>query len=101
MSSRRRLVITIAAQRDIDGILLFDRRRWGNDQRRRYGTVLRRRLRLLVGYPERGLAPPALYPDCGSPAIEARVASCCATDEQISIGRILRGNRNAAEEIAR
>lgn len=62
---------------------------------------LRRSLRLLVDYPERGLARPDLYSGCRSPTIEAHVAFYTVTEDAIVVDRVLHHNRDAGEEVAR
>ena len=71
MSARsRRLTIKPDAQADIDWILLFTRKRWGADQRRRYRARLTHALNGLRDHPELGPTRNDLFPGCRNLSVD-------------------------------
>jgi toxin ParE1/3/4 len=101
MSARkRRLTIKPEAQLDIDEILLYTRKRWGLDQRRRYRTRLYDAMRSLRDYPERGREREEYFPGCRGLVVERHVVFYRLTDDEVVVVRILHGSQDATDEVA-
>lgn len=100
MPSSRRLVLSDEARLDLRDIRRYTAKRFGIEQRDRYYARLIQSLRLLVDFPERGVArsEPSGY---RSLVIEFHVAFYRVEDDRIVVDRVLHQNRNADEELAR
>jgi toxin ParE1/3/4 len=92
--SRYRLTIRESAKRDIDDILLHTRTHWGVDQRRRYGSTLRRAIRTLVDYPELGSKRDDLFLGCRNLFVERHVIYYQIMGDEINVGRVLHISQN-------
>lgn len=100
MSARkRRLTITPAARQDLQDVLAYTERRWGNDQRRAYRTRLQNGMRSLTDFPERGAARDDLFTGCRILTIEQHIALYHVTDRAIVVGRILHVRQNPSDHI--
>ena len=91
---RRRLTVKPDAQVDIDDILLYTRKQWGVDQRRRYGTQLRQGMRSLVERPELGRTRDEVYSGCRSLVIERHVVYYRIAENEIIVGRVLHSSQD-------
>jgi toxin ParE1/3/4 len=90
MSARkRRLILQPDAQADIDEILLYTRKRWSAEQRRRYRAQRNKGMRSLLDYPERGLPRDDLYRGCRSLPVEQHVVFYSLDDDKIVVDRVL------------
>ncbi|MBA3451380.1 MAG: type II toxin-antitoxin system RelE/ParE family toxin [Chloroflexia bacterium] len=59
-----------SAHRDIDDILLYTRRTWGNHQRANHRAAIYQALDMLSRYPEAGRARDDRFPGCRSIQVE-------------------------------
>ena len=93
--SGRRLVVSVAAKLDLDDALLYTRRRWDAEQRRRYRNLLNQAMHSLLDFPERGRPRDELYPGCRSPLAEEGIIFYSLDERQIVMDRVPHGSQNA------
>jgi len=100
MSARRhRLTIKPDARADIDWILLYTRKRWGIDQRRRYRAQLTQALKILREHPELGPERNDLFPGCRNRLVDEHIVYYSVSDDEIVIIRVLHGAQNASGKV--
>lgn len=74
MSARRLDVqLSRSALRDIDDILLYTRRTWGNRQRANYRAAIYQALTMLSQHPQAGRAREDRFPGCRSIQVEQHI----------------------------
>jgi toxin ParE1/3/4 len=90
------------ARADIDGVLLYTRKRWGADQRRRYRNDLRRAMDSLREFPELGPARSEVAPGCRILAVEQHIIYYRLEEEQneIVVGRLLHGSQDPTGRVS-
>jgi plasmid stabilization system protein ParE len=97
--SRRYLTIREAAKRDIDDILLYTRRRWGIDQRRRQRAQLRQAMRSLLDYPELGPPRDDPFSGCRNLPLEHHVVFYHIAGNEIVVGRVLHSSQDPSGKV--
>jgi toxin ParE1/3/4 len=82
-------VVSPRAQEDIEDILLFSARTWGNEQAVAYEAVIDQTLRQLAAFPGLGRRQDDVVPGCRSYSVERHVVYYRIEHQRVLIIRVL------------
>lgn len=84
-----RLILTPEAQQDIESILLYTLRQWGEQQIGAYSALLNNALLVLQDNPDMGRNRAELYTGCRSYRVAQHIIYYVVHDNDIHVARVL------------